>query len=305
MVTEQDVHGRHEFRIAVVGVDGSEESLSALRWAARAVGSEGVVHAVSALSPGLELAVAAVQYDSAKLVEHRTRELETEWVIGIGENGCAVECRVIEDDPADALRRTADDVDADLIVVGVHTKPPLAPRTVGRVTAKLIRDTTRPLVIVEDGAELEVGASNVVAVGAGYGEATHSALRWAGEFAEHNGMAVSLLRAIPARPIIGTDGLIDAMAFYVDRELLREWAYEDLEALADEIQRSTVSELRISITASTGAPGPRLVEEGADANLIVVGRHAGANRTLPAPLRHVITHAPCPIVIVPATDGRA
>lgn len=298
-------HRRLNIRTVVVGVDGSDESLSALRWAARAVRTVGVVHAISAVSPSLELAVAAVQYDSAKLINRRIRKLESEWVAGVRADGSTVECQVIEDDPADSLQRAADDVDADLIAVGVHAKPKFAPRTVGRVSAKLIRDTTRPLVIVEHGAEPAFGKNGVVAVGAGYGEATKSALRWAGGFAEENGMALSLLRAIPDRPIIRTDGLIDALAFYVDPKLLHEWAAEDLETLAEEIQQSTVSELRISMMTRSGAAGPRLVEQGADADLIVIGRHAGTARPLPAPLRHVITHAPCPVVIVPPTDDEA
>lgn len=302
----KQVSDRGELRIdnVVVGVDGSAESLSALEWAADAAGTEGVVHAVAAIPPALELAVAAAQYDSAKLVDHTRHDLESWWVADVRDRGHHVVCDVIEDDPADALLRTAHDVDADLIVVGVHAKPPLAPRTVGRVTNKLIHKTDIALVVVDDGAPPGFGDGPTVVAGAGHGEATRAAIDFAARYSERCGTALTLVRAVPHRPVFGTDGLLDVAAFYIDPNLLFTWATDDLIELADEIQGSTASELKISPTVRAGEPGPRLVEAGTGASLLVIGRHQTQRDHSPIQrtLHHVITHAPCPVVIVPPPD---
>ncbi len=298
--------GPWKLRRIVVGVDGSPESSAALDWAARIAGDDTVIHAISAVSPGLELVLAAAQYDSAKLIERVTSDLESDWVAGCRAAGHEVVCRVVEDDPADALLRAAVDVDADLVVVGVHSKPKLAPRTICRVTTKLIHRTDRPLAIIEDGAHSAFGVGDTVVSGAGRGAATRAALQWAAGYCERYGTALSLIKAVPHRPIFGIDGFLEVAAFYVDPGVLHDWAIEDLTKFADEIQRSTETELPITWSAASGEPGPRLVEAGADAKLLVVGRHgsAGATHTIQPVLRHVITHAPCPVVVVPPAPSQ-
>lgn len=289
-------------RNVVVGVDGSPESLSALRFSAATVGTNGIVHAVCAVSPALELAVAAVQIDTSSMISRITRDLETDWTEPVRDAGHQVACRVVEDDPADALLAAADDVDADLVVVGVHTKPAHGPRSVGRVTAKLIRQTDRPLAIVDTDHAFASGDAAAVVADAGTGGATPGAVRWAAGFADSYETALRLVRSTPNRPALGPDGLLDVLAFYLEPSMLREWAIDDLAELADQIQRSTEHDLTITWSAPSGPRGPRLIEVSGDTSLIVVGRNTatGAARTIPKALRHVITHAPCPVVIVPA-----
>jgi len=286
----------------VVGVDGSPESLSALRFAAHMVGTSGVVHPVCAVSPALELAAAAVQIDSSPLIARITEDLESDWTAAVRDAGHQIACRVVEDDPADALLDAADDVDADLVVVGVHAKPAHGPRTVGRVTAKLIRQMDRPLAIVDGEQAVAAGHVAAVVADAGMGGATPSAVHWAAGYADTYDTALRLVRSTPNRPALGPDGLLDVLAFYLEPSMLREWAIEDLAELADQIQQSTEHDLTITWSAPTGPRGPRLVEVSGDTSLIVVGRNTatGASRTIPKALRHVVTHAPCPVVVVPA-----
>ncbi|MGI9646075.1 MAG: universal stress protein, partial [Ilumatobacteraceae bacterium] len=291
----------------IVGLDGSDESRSALDWAIRAAGRNGSVHAIHAVTPLTELAVAAAQIDSAPMVEHRHADL-TAWITPADDRQLDVRRSVIEDDPAAALLRVADDVDADLIVVGVHARSRLEPRTLGRVTTQLVHRTHRPLVVVRPGPDLPLDEGSVVVAGVGNGPATRAALAWAAGFADSHGTALSLIHAIGTRPVFGEDGLLDVVAFYVDRSLLHEWALDDLEQIADELQKATEHEVPISWSSPDGRTGPALVDAGADAGLLVVGRHdgpAGAGRPMTAALHHVLTHAPCPVVVVPVveTDG--
>jgi nucleotide-binding universal stress UspA family protein len=289
-------------RNVVVGVDGSPESLSALRFAAHMAGTNGVVHPVCAVSPALELAVAAVQIDSSALIARIREDLESDWTAAVRDAGQQISCRVVEDDPADALLEAAEDVDADLVVVGVHAKPAHGPRTVGRVTAKLIKQMNRPLAIIDGDEAFAVGHVAAVVADAGKGGATPSAVRWAARFADTYGTALRLVRSTPYRPALGPDGLLDVLAFYLEPSMLREWAIEDLTELADQIQQSTEHDLSITWSAPTGPRGPRLIDVSGDTSLIVVGRNTptGAGRSIPAALRHVVTHAPCPVVVVPA-----
>lgn len=287
----------------MLGLDGSDESRSALDWAVRAAGDDGTIHAVHAISPTLELAVAAAQVDSAPMVGRRALDLER-WVGPAASSGARVERAVVEDDPADALLRAAAEVDADLIAVGVHARSRLTPRTLGHVTATLIRRTDRPLVVVRPGPDRPLDDGSVVVAGVGSGPATRAALAWAAHFASHHGAALSLIHAVSARPVFGEDGLLDVIAFYVDRGLLHEWALDDLSDVADELQRATEHEVPISWSAPDGGAGPVLVDAGADAALLVVGRHDHADGApaITSALHHVVTHAPCPVVVVPVVE---
>lgn len=290
-------------RTVVVGVDGSPESRSALEWAGRVVEPGGVIHAVAAISPASELVIAAVQVDSTEMVRKLTDELQNDWTGKLRDDGHSIACNVIEDDPADALMHVARTVDADLVVVGVHAKPRHAPRTIGHVTARLIHQTTRPLAIVDNGdTTASVGGTTVVAH-AGGGAATRDAVQWAAHFADIHGTDLSLVRSTPNRPSLGPDGLLDVLAFYLDPSMLRQWAAEDLAQLADELQRSTERDLRITWSSRSGASGPRLIEASIDASLIVVGRSTlpALDHLIPKDLRHVIIHAPCPVVVIPPT----
>ena len=92
------------------------------------------------------------------------------------------------------------------------------------------------------------------------------------------------------------------------RSLLHEWAIDDLAQVADELQAATEHEVPISWSSPDGRTGPALVDAGADAALLVVGRHDGdghERRPMTSALHHVLTHAPCPVVVVPVveTDG--
>ena len=113
---------------------------------------------------------------------------------------------------------------------------------------------------------------------------------------------MSLVHAIPHRPMFGNDGLLDVLAFYIDPSLLHRWAREDLAELAGELQRSTEDDMPLEWSTRTGRAGPAIVEAGADAALVVIGRHVGSGPTrhlVPPILHHVLTHAPCPVIVVP------
>lgn len=280
----------------VCGVDGGEESLAALTWARRAAGPDGVVEAVLVVSRHGERTHSAP--DLARWIPDDD-----------GDTAPTVHRRLVEGRTADALLDHAREVDADMVVVGVHGRPRISPRTLGRVTTQLVRHADRPLVVVGPGPDhaVEFADASTVVGGVDTGPATPAALHWAAEFAERHDTALTLIHAVGSRPVFSRDGILEVMAFYVDRSLLQDWALDDLAELADELQRATEEDVPITWSAPVGKPGPALVEAGADAALIVVGRDcdgASDDRRIGPAMHHVLTHAPCPVVVVPTpADG--
>ena len=111
----------------VVGVDDGSAAAHALEWTTSVLAPSATIHAVNAVSPAVELAVAVVQYDSAAIVARRRRYLENEWTAAARATGATIVCDVIEDTPARALMRAAERTHADMIVVGLKGRH--VPRT--------------------------------------------------------------------------------------------------------------------------------------------------------------------------------
>ena len=81
----------------VVAVDDSATAAHALEWTARVLAPSATIHAVNAVSPAVELAVAVVQYDSSPLVERRRRDLKSVLSAPARAAGATIVCHVIED----------------------------------------------------------------------------------------------------------------------------------------------------------------------------------------------------------------
>ena len=215
------------------------------------------------------------------------------------------EVHVDEGDVAAAIGQVADECDADLVVVGMHEQRRSILRGLGPVVGSLLERTTRPLAIVGEahagfGTD---GANGVVVVGVGHGPATQAALRWAADWAKTLTVPLELVRAVPQRPVFRSDGLLDLMAFYIDPTMATGWAAEDLAAFADEVDAATGAEVPVGWSVPAGSPGAVLVDATERAQLLVVGLHDRPGRDdhdVPAWCRHVLLHAPCPVVFVPA-----
>lgn len=63
-------------------------------------------------------------------------------------NGLDVDARVVSDSPSRAIIRAANDIDADLIIMGTHGRHGLQRAFLGSVTESVLRHTTRPVLTV-------------------------------------------------------------------------------------------------------------------------------------------------------------
>lgn len=281
---------------AVVGIDDSEHSKAAFEWACQTVSSNGTVHALRGERG----------HSSDQRVQHLRNGIEsldtmatvTISEIDLGDAGSVGEM----------LLRRADQSDADIVVVGVHEQRRHTPRRLGATVSELLRHTTRPLAIVGDRPARDSPTGETpatVVVGVGAGDASRASLRWAAAYAADNGFGLELVRALPNHPVFSADGIFDLMAYFIDRDMARDWAMDDIESLADEIVRANDLDIAVNWSAPRGSTGPLLVEASRGAALLVLGLQedpdatAPADNEVPAWLHHAVVHAPCPVVVVP------
>lgn len=290
-------------RNLVVGVNGTSSSARALEWAAATVGPHGQVHAVAAVAPPTELAVVPPPGGGETYLQLLQRELEQVWTAGIRDRIGTFSAIAMEGEAADALVAVAVVHRADAIVVGAHVPPRAMPKTIGTTTRHLLRSLEYPLVVVADGASDGLMDGGNVIVGIGHGEATDAAVCWAARLADERDLAVGLVRATGEGPVFQVDSLLSLLAYYIDPSKRAEWTSEDLADFALQVQSMTKRDLSIAVSAPSGLPAVRLVDESAAASLLVLGQHrsmiTGAAHST-QPLRHALTHARCPVVVVPA-----
>src|SRR5690349_12254472 len=86
----------------------------------------------------LENAPASREELLGKLVEHARKYA----------SGLDVDARVVSDAPARAILRTAEEVDADLVIMGTHGRRGIRRAFLGSVTESVLRHTTRPVLTV-------------------------------------------------------------------------------------------------------------------------------------------------------------
>lgn len=272
----------HRDRTIVVGVDGSPASLEALSWAGDLATADGRLHVVLAHHSVAE-----------------GRHLLVDWLDRTGHGNLEPALHVIDERPATALTGHAAAIGADLLVVGVHGGLPGVPRAIGGVTHRLLRSSSCPIAVVRENSDVAPDAP--VVVGVGDGPATHAALAWSARFAKEQDRPIQLVRSVNIRPLLGIDNALEVMASYVDPTLLRQWAEEEVAVVATDL-RDQGRDVTSAVT--TDRPGHALVAAGAEARVLVVGRHLDGPVTgyfAGVTLHHVLTHASCPVVVIGAT----
>ncbi len=264
----------------VVGADGSASSLAAIEWAVQAAG-RAHVHAVHVLADDHES-------DAEQLGDTVSPLVIPEFARG---------------DRAGALLAAVEAHSARLVVIGRHRQRAAFPQRLGRLAVELLRRTSVPLAIV--GETPTPSNAGAIVAGVGEGPATEAALAWAANWAAAHDAALELVRAVPHRPRLRTDGLLEVIGWNVNPEMARRWAADDVDAAA----RALADRDRVSIasTTATGTTAAVLSAAAAGASLVVVGLHQSewidSKRRLRGALLRDLLAVDCPIVIVPATES--
>jgi nucleotide-binding universal stress UspA family protein len=138
----------------VVGVDGSEHSEAAIKWAvrmAKGMGSE--VVAVFAVAPpvyfdgGFMAPVVPPQLDEEWRAGMKS-EFERRWCKGLREAGVGYRTIMEDGRPASVIAQVADRVNADVIVVGRRGRGGVAELVLGSVSHELVLHSKRPILVI-------------------------------------------------------------------------------------------------------------------------------------------------------------
>lgn len=295
----------------VVGLDGSKAAEAALRWVARRVPAEAVMHLVHGFNPATTLVAAAFQQDTSDHRDDIERLMLGPWATPAADAGWEHEpsVHVVDDDPADAIVTIADQVEADAIVVGAHGTSARHPHFIGGVTRKLLRHSTRPLVVVDPRAEQDSIGSDVrsaakVLVCVGYGAPTNRAIGWAAAYADAAGRPLELLHAVSDRPLYPLDSPIDMLGSYLGPGVDLAWATEDLQETREELLHDW-PDLTVTATVVQGSVVSSILSAARDADVVVVGKPHGApffRATISPRLYQLLARSTRSTVVVPSCD---
>jgi nucleotide-binding universal stress UspA family protein len=144
----------HGITRIVVGVDGSEQASAALQWAARmAKGMDSEVVTVLAISPpvyldaGFSAPTVPLQYDEEWRAEMK-KELEEVWVKPLREAGVRYRTTIRDGRAASVINQVADEVDADILLVGRRGRGGVAELLLGSVSHELVLHSKRPVLVI-------------------------------------------------------------------------------------------------------------------------------------------------------------
>jgi nucleotide-binding universal stress UspA family protein len=259
-------------RAVIVGVDGSECGLAAVRWAAEEAQRRNaplrIVHAAPYLgrsdegSPSPELPRARRITAQAYTVARHTAA------------GVQARTEIVPDDPARAL--LAEAPDAQLVVLGIVTTGAADELVLASVAQKVVSRSTTPVAVVPRSRASEPAGRPVVAVlGLGDPDDDEPAIAFAADAARRSGVPLAVVRAHGRR-----SGGADA-----------DWAQRlpGVDVAVREVQG--------------GTPGDLLRAIGA-APLVVVsaGRGSLLHRSMDGTHRYLLRHCTSPMALVPPAD---
>lgn len=135
------------FRTILIAVDlGALDDAKGLLEAAREVASDGAVFHVVNVIPdmGSALVGSALGPDHSKDMLHEAKSLLEKWA-----TSALPEARlhVVQGTIYDKILRTADAIDADVIIVGAH-RPELRDYLVGPNAARVVRHATQSVIVI-------------------------------------------------------------------------------------------------------------------------------------------------------------
>jgi nucleotide-binding universal stress UspA family protein len=292
----------------VVGVDGSEKSAAALRWAVR-----------EAELRDAELTAVLVwdlfnqrhtdgsrRFDPAYDGAAADAALEAAIVAAVGREAAANVTRLpVCDVPAHGLIEAAKG--ADLLVVGARGLGGFRGLMLGSVSQQVLHHAPGAVAIVRPPKEGEqAGAATDgterIVVGVDGSEPSNAALRWALTEGRLRGATVEAVHSWEVPVVFGPV----AGSFPYDTEAIEKAGRELLDQVVDRALADLGSpEVTVERTLAVGGPAMNLLDAGKHADLMVIGRRGlgGFKRLLLGSVSESVAHhSPCPVVILPPEE---
>ncbi len=181
----------------VVGVDGSDESLEAVRQGARLVGDGGSLELVAAVHVAEASAVGPTAALAADRIRHQAGEaLER----GLEAAGVPAERRLVEGPALQVVLAELESTGATLVVVGTHGHRRVTEILIGGVAGGLLHDAPCSVLIARPSALPGLFPSSIVAGTDGSPEA-EAAVEVARQLAERFGASLRVLCAAGGKPV--------------------------------------------------------------------------------------------------------
>jgi nucleotide-binding universal stress UspA family protein len=289
----------------VVGIDASEGSVAALRWAVRDARLRGVsVQAVLAWAaegrpPEVDEAARSGHLDD---LAHAAGRLLRRVVDAVeAETGPAVKIteRIVYSTPTHAL--LDESLDAQMLVVGARRQRSATRTIIGSVGDVCAHEACVPVVVVRERGFGERDTRPVVA-GVDGSAPSIDALRWAAREAALRKVPLQVVHAYPVMPPRRGASPVGGVAATAAEE---DWARDVLtRCVAECLLDSHGLDIRLGVVGGDSAAA--LVEAAADAQMLVVGaRGLGGFDGLPlgSTSHQCVTRARCPVAVVRVPHG--
>ena len=212
----------------------------------------------------------------------------------------AVQVRELVGTPAPALLAFADEVDADLLVLGRRGAGGFEALRLGRTAHQVAEHASRPVAVVPPTA---AGSGRgwpftTIAVGHDGSAVATGALAWAAAVAAASAATVVVVHAMEVAPAFAAAGLVDAYMQARGRiaAAVEEWCAPLRQA-----------GVRYEAIVEEGGPAGVLIEavRARQADLLVVGRRTPGSfpgMAMGSAAHRALGFSPCPTVVVPAAD---
>ncbi len=253
----------------LLATDCSEDAALVARTAAdlaERIGAElHVVHAWQAdLPKAYAVTVPRTSYRWYELQARQQLEEQVEQIRRAG--GRVAEAHLARGEAVERITDLAEELDADLVVVGNRGLRPVRRLATGSVSEGVVRDTARPVLVVRGGAEAWPPTRMVV--GEDFSEESEAAAKLAAGIAALYEARILLVHAYPLMEL-GHKVWISNV-FWINREL--RTARKTLEDLAQEIEEETgqIPEMEVAV-GDAAACILECAREGTGSNLIAVG----------------------------------
>ena len=296
---------QHEHRPVVVGVDGSDSALDAVRWAA---GEAQAIGAPLQLTAALGYAVDYARGPKGTgggnfykfVVEDSQRDLDAAMAVTrVVAPDLAVSQLMRDGRPATVL--ASESSRAALLVLGHRGRSGLPGLFAGSVAVRLTATASCPVVVIRESATVPDPAHRPVVVGVDGSEPDDAAIEFAfGEAARRGAPLVAVHAWLDYVLDLACGELADWDALQGEEEA---FLAQRLAGWSEKYPEVTVSRVLVR-----DRPAHALFEQSVHAQLLVVGSRGrgGVSGTLLGSVSQaVIHHAPCPVVVVRSGSGGA
>ncbi len=279
-------------RDVVVGVDGTEGSILALKWALDRKGRFGAVRTVTAfhIGPfGDGFGVAAMASPGIQIYEEAA-EARLEKALAATDPSLRDTATIVESSAGPGLVHAAED--AGLLVVGCRGRSGLAERLLGSVGSYCVKHAPIPVAVIAGDSPLR--PLETIAVGIDGSENCKAALRWAIDHVDPGGTIVAVGSFNPLAYSI--DGYVPPM------DLLEGETLKNVEDSVAEVLAEVKTDVTIRTEVRVGDPRTVLREASEEFDLLVVGSrgHRGVAHLLLGSVTTSLLHHPTgAIVVVP------